>query len=121
MINWYGITDVADVIDGPHAANLAVTWLGSLSNKDDIAKRVSPLTWVRPGLPPILTIHGDQDPLVPYDEAVRLHAALAKAGVTNQLLTIPGGKHGGFTPDERTKIFITIREFLGKAGLGENK
>jgi acetyl esterase/lipase len=113
-INWFGITDVADVIDGPHRANLAVTWLGSLPNRDEIAKRVSPLTYVRAGLPPILTIHGDQDPLVPYDHAVRLHAALTKAGVTNQLLTIPGGKHGGFTPDERTKIFLTIREFLAK-------
>jgi acetyl esterase/lipase len=118
MINWFGITDVPDVIDGPHAANLAVTWLGSLPNKDEIARRVSPLTWVRPGLPPILTIHGDMDQLVPYDEAVRLHAALAKAGVTNQLLTIPGGRHGNFTPEERSKIFSTIRDFLGKNGLG---
>jgi acetyl esterase/lipase len=118
MINWFGITDVADVIDGPHAANLAVTWLGSLPNKDEIAKRVSPLTWVRAGLPPILTIHGDMDQLVPYDEAVRLHAALSKAGVTNQLLTIPGGRHGNFTAEERTKIFSTIREFLSKNGLG---
>jgi acetyl esterase/lipase len=118
MINWFGITDVADVIDGPHAANLAVTWLGSLPNKDEIAKRVSPLTWVRAGLPPILTIHGDMDQLVPYDEAVRLHAALGKAGVANQLLTIPGGRHGNFTPEERTKIFLTIRDFLSKNGLG---
>jgi acetyl esterase/lipase len=118
MINWFGITDVADVIDGPHKANLAVTWLGSLPNKDEIAKRVSPLTYVRPGLPPILTIHGDMDQLVPYDEAVRLHAALTKAGVTNQLLTIPGGRHGNFTPEERTKIFSTSREFLAKNGLG---
>jgi acetyl esterase/lipase len=113
-INWFGIADVADVIDGPHRANLAVTWLGSLPNRDEIAKRVSPLTYVRPGLPPILTIHGDQDQLVPYDQAVRLHAALTKAGVANQLLTIPGGRHGGFTPDERTRIFVTIREFLSK-------
>lgn len=118
MINWYGIADVADVIDGPHKANLAVTWLGSLPNRDEIARRVSPLTYVRPGLPPILTIHGDADQLVPYDEAVRLHAALTKAGVTNQLLTIPGGRHGNFTPEERTKIFTTIREFLAKNGLG---
>src|SRR5260221_4396922 len=44
MVNWFGITDVADVIDGPHAANLAVTWLGSLPNKDEIAKRAWPLT-----------------------------------------------------------------------------
>jgi acetyl esterase/lipase len=118
MINWFGITDVADVIDGPHKANLAVTWLGSLPNKDEVAKRVSPLTYVRPGLPPILTIHGDMDQLVPYDEAVRLHAALTKAGVINQLLTIPGGRHGNFTPEERTKIFSTIRDFLAKNGLG---
>jgi acetyl esterase/lipase len=118
MINWFGITDVADVIDGPHKANLAVTWLGSLPNKDEIAKRVSPLTYVRPGLPPILTIHGDMDQLVPYEEAVRLHAALTRAGVPNQLLTIPGGRHGNFTPEERTRIFATIREFLTKNGLG---
>ena len=117
-INWFGITDVADVIDGPHRANLAVTWLGSLPNKDEIARRVSPLTYVRAGLPPILTIHGDMDQLVPYDHAVRLHSALTKAGVPNQLLTIPGGRHGGFTPEERTRIFAIIREFLGKHGLG---
>jgi acetyl esterase/lipase len=113
-INWFGITDVADVIDGPHRANLAVTWLGGLPNRDEIAKRVSPLTYVRPGLPPILTIHGDMDQLVPYQQAVKLHEGLSKAGVVNQLLTIPGGRHGNFTPDERTRIFSTIREFLQK-------
>jgi acetyl esterase/lipase len=116
-INWYGITDVADVIDGPHKANLAVTWIGSLPNKDELAKRVSPLTYVRSDLPPILTIHGDEDPLVPYDHALRLHAALTKAGVPNQLLTIPNGAHGNFTPEQRTKIFATIREFLAAHGL----
>lgn len=117
IVNWYGITDVADVIDGPHKANLAAQWLGSLPNRDEIARRVSPLTYVRAGLPPVLTIHGDADPLVPYPQAVRMHEALTKAGVPNQLLTIPGGKHGGFTPDERTKIYSTIREFLAKNGV----
>jgi acetyl esterase/lipase len=117
IINWYGITDVYDVIEGPHRANAAMQWFGSLPNREDIARRVSPLTYVRAGLPPILTIHGDADATVPYDHAVRLHQALAKTGVTNQLLTIPGGKHGNFTPQERTKIFTTIREFLTKNGL----
>jgi acetyl esterase/lipase len=119
-INWFGITDVADVIDGPNAANLAVTWFGSLPNKDEIVRRVSPLTYVRPGLPPILTIHGDKDQLVPYNHATRLHEALAKAGVPNQLVTIRNGRHGNFTPEERTQIFVAIREFLKKQGLGEN-
>jgi acetyl esterase/lipase len=116
-INWFGITDVADVIDGPNKANLAVTWLGSLPDKDAIAKRVSPLTYVRAGLPPILTIHGDKDQLVPYNHATRLHDALTKAGVPNQLLTIPNGRHGNFTPEERSMIFATIRDFLKKHGL----
>jgi len=84
VINWYGITDVADVIDGPHRANNAAQWMGGMPNKMEIARRVSPLTYVRAGLPPILTIHGDADMTVPYQEAVRLHAALTKAGTPNQ-------------------------------------
>lgn len=117
IINWYGITQVGDILDGPDRKSYAVAWLGSLPNREEIAKRVSPLTYVRPGLPPILTIHGDADPTVPYTQAVRLHEALKNAGVSNELLTIPGGKHGGFTPEERTRIFVTIRNFLEKNGL----
>jgi acetyl esterase/lipase len=119
VINWFGISDVPDVIDGPHKANAAVRWFGSLPNRMEIARRVSPLTYVRPGLPPILTVHGDADPTVPYSEAVKLHEELAKVNVPNQLVTIPGGKHGNFTPQEREKIYTTIREFLAKNGLGQ--
>ena len=117
IINWYGITDVGDLLDGPNMKTYAVTWLSSLTNRYEIAKRVSPLEYVRPGLPPILTIHGDADPTVPYSHATRLHEALNKAGVPNQLLTIPGGKHGGFTQEETLKIFATIQQFLQKHGL----
>jgi dipeptidyl aminopeptidase/acylaminoacyl peptidase len=54
---------------------------------------------------------------VPYQHGVQLHQALTKAGVTNQLVTVPAGRHGNFTPEERTKIYIAIREFLAKNGL----
>jgi dipeptidyl aminopeptidase/acylaminoacyl peptidase len=117
IVNWYGITDVGDLLDGPNTQTYAVTWLSSLTNRYEIAKRVSPLEYVRPGLPPILTIHGDADPTVPYSHGARLHEALTKAGVPNQLLTIPGGKHGGFTRDETLKIFATIQQFLQKHNL----
>ena len=112
IINWYGITDVSDLLEGPNRQTYAVAWLGSLTNRVEVAQRVSPLTYVRPGLPPILTIHGDADTIVPYSQAVRLHDALNKAGVPNQLVTIPGGKHGGFSKEETLKIFTTIQEFL---------
>jgi acetyl esterase/lipase len=116
-INWFGVTDVYDVIEGPNRANAAMTWFGSLPNREEVARRVSPLTYVRAGLPPILTIHGDTDRVVPYPHAVRLHEALNKVGVANQLLTIPGGGHGNFTPEQRVQIFTTIREFLAKHSL----
>ncbi|MEX2116840.1 MAG: alpha/beta hydrolase [Bacteroidota bacterium] len=112
VVNFFGITDVADLLSGPNRQEYAVSWIGSQENGVSVARRVSPLTYVRMGLPPILTIHGDNDQLVPYSHAVRLHEALTKAGIRNELLTIPGGRHGGFTDDETKKIFQTIREFL---------
>jgi acetyl esterase/lipase len=114
IVNWYGITDVADLLEGPNLKSYAVTWLGSLENRKEIAARVSPLTYVRPGLPPVLSIQGDADPTVPYTHSVRLHAALEKAGVPNQLITVPGGKHGNFPRDEYPKLYSQVRDFLAK-------
>jgi acetyl esterase/lipase len=118
IINWYGITDVAEMLQGPNIRSYAISWLGSLPNREELAKRVSPLTYVRAGVPPVLTIHGDADPLVPHSEAVRLHEALTKAGVKNQLLTIPGGGHGDFTAEQDIKAFETIHAFLASVGIG---
>lgn len=112
VINWFGISDVNDLIQGKNLKNYAVMWMGSQPNAAEIAKRVSPLTYVREGLPPILTIHGDKDDVVPYSHATRLHEALDKAKVKNQLYTIKGGGHGGFTQAEYVKAYETIWEFL---------
>jgi acetyl esterase/lipase len=117
IINWYGITDVGDLLDGPNTKSYAVEWMGSMPNRFEIADRVSPLTYVRAGLPPILTIHGDADPTVPYQHGVQLHEELTKVGVSNQLHTVPGGRHGGFNRPETIAIFETIQEFLKSNGL----
>lgn len=119
VVNWYGITDVNDLLEGANRQTYAVTWLGSLTDREQVARRVSPLTYVRSGLPPILTIHGDADTVVPYTHALRMHEALNKAGVANQLHTVPGGKHGGFSREERLKIFEVIHGFLKKHNLGK--
>ena len=117
IIDWYGIADVGDLLDGSNRKSYAVAWLGSQPNREEIARIVSPLTYVRSGLPPILSIQGDADPTVPYSHSVRLQEGLEKAGVAHELVTIPGGKHGNFTPEERTKIYVAIREFLTRNGL----
>jgi acetyl esterase/lipase len=119
VINWFGITDVPDVIDGQNQQPAARRWFDDLklANSLDIAKKVSPLSYVRAGLPPIITIHGDSDRTVPYPEAVKLHEALAKVNVPNQLVTVPGGGHGNFTADQRVVVYAAIKAFLSKNGL----
>ena len=118
IINWYGITEVGDLLDGPNIRSYAVEWMGSLENRFEIAERVSPMTYVRAGLPPTLTIHGDADPTVPYQHAIALHEKLDELGVSNVLHTVPGGGHGGFNREQTLAIFETIRRFLSQHGLG---
>jgi len=112
IVNWYGITDVADLLDGPNRKSYAVQWLGSQPDRVAIAERVSPLSYVSTALPPIISIHGDADPVVPYTHATRLHAALEHAGIANELVTVPGGGHGGFPPDQMSRAYTAIFEFL---------
>ena len=120
IVNWFGIADVLDELHGANAKGYAVVWFGDQPNADDLAKRVSPINYVTSSVPPIITIHGDKDELVPYSQSVRLHKALDAAGVKNQLYTVAGGNHGGFSPEETQKIWAAIRHFLQEnvKGLG---
>ncbi len=54
----------------------------------------SPVSHVRPGLPPTLLIHGQRDRLVPPAHSELLANHLRAAGVKTVLLRIPWGRHG---------------------------
>ena len=117
IVNWFGITDVADLFSGPNAKGYAIEWFGSLADRDQLARRVSPLYLVRKDAPAVITIHGDKDTLVPYTHAQRLHEALARDGVRNELITIPNGGHGGFPPDQQSRAMAAVRAFLKANGI----
>ncbi len=117
IVNWFGITDVNELLSGPNRQDYAVSWLGTVPNRDAVAKSVSPLTYVRKTSPPVFTVHGDRDQLVPYQQAVRLKKALDASGVDNVLITIPGGMHGGFSPAEYVRCFAAIERFLKNHGI----
>lgn len=120
IVNWYGITNLADLLNnGPGSSgNFTEAWIGSSPNRAATAARVSPLNHVRQGLPPIISIHGDEDSIVPYSQGVELHEALNGADVPNELITIEGGGHGGFTSMQMSDIYASIRRFLNEHGVG---
>lgn len=95
VVDYYGATDLLPLVpeDKPHRSK----WLSGPYDPVEMTRRMSPLTWVRPGLPPVLMLHGDADKSVPYSDSVRLGEALSKVGVPNELVTVPGGAHGRHT------------------------
>ena len=117
VVNWYGITDFTPLVDDP-AKGFAVRWIGNQPSYKQVAAHVSPITHAsRAGLPPVITIHGDADPTVPYDQATRLTEALKKGGGQVELVTIPGGRHGGFEGAQMVRAFSAIEAFLTKNGI----
>lgn len=121
VVNLFGIADVADIIEGPNAKHYAMEWFGSRPDRRELARQLSPVNNVRPGLPAIITMHGDQDNIAPYSGAVKLHQELDKAKVPNKLITIKGRGHGGFSREEMAAGYAAIREFLRQNGIIEAK
>lgn len=119
IVNWYGISDVNDLIAGPDLKNYAVMWMGSQRDADAIAKSVSPLTYVSKDNPPVISIHGDKDSVVPYSQSVRLHDALTKAGVKNKLVTVKDGDHGMFKQTDYEQAFVEIWKFLSENNVSQ--
>ncbi len=100
----------------PASAGLGpVTRIAAAINFYGAASGVSSM--FRRGLPPILNIHGDADPAVPYAQSASLTKALKEAGDDAELITVPGGQHG-FTPDEMAKLWPQIFKWLKKRKIG---
>lgn len=72
------------------------------------AAAASPLTYIRGGEPPVLIVHGSEDPVVAVTQARKLRNALEAAGDAVHLYYVPGGLHsmGG------ELLYAVMDEFL---------
>lgn len=116
VINWLGITDIAAVdafleATKPVFGNYARAWIGDKSRLAAISAAYSPVNIVDRQSPPVLTIHGTRDSVVPFDQAVALHDRLGALGVRNQLLALDGGTHAGFTDAQFNQAFGAMLAF----------
>jgi acetyl esterase/lipase len=75
-----------------------------------------PVRSVNREYPPTLLLHGEKDTDVPYEQSAMMAAALAKAQVEHELVTISGGDHG--FDAERNEVseraMYKVLAFLGR-------
>ncbi len=123
VVNYFGVTEIPSLIGLPgdidRSSPMAPEALligGVLTDNFEKARAASPTTYVSPGDPPVLTIHGTADPTVPYDQALRLDHALNRAGVPSYFITVRGAGHGGFPAEAQDRV----RAFFSKVLLGED-
>lgn len=123
VVDYFGPTDflqmdahsisdqiVHDAMDSPESQLVG----GPIQDNVALAAAANPLTWLTPQAPPYLMIHGDADPLVPFNQSELLQAGLAEAGVPNELVRVAGGGHGSGAEFETGVLEARVEAFLGK-------
>jgi acetyl esterase/lipase len=112
VVNYFGPTDLA-AKDIPDVSKpLLNDFLGGTpSEKAEVAKQASPVTFVTKDDAPVLTFQGTKDPLVPPTQAVKLANAMSAAGVPGRVELLIGAGHG-WQGDELARTLLETTVFL---------
>jgi acetyl esterase/lipase len=104
VVNYFGPTDMTVGRFPDASSKILENFLGgSLEAHREEYRRASPVTYLTPDDPPVLTFQGTVDPLVPYEQAEILHRRLADLHILNRLVVLEGRGHGwGGADMERT-------------------
>jgi len=111
--SYYGPTDLTAIaVDFGSRAQAAITKLiGATSEENPAAyRKASPVTYVAPGKPPILLIHGAEDRLVPFEQSKRLLEACVRAGVSAKLVKVENADHDFEPRDPSKPLGMTAEE-----------
>lgn len=69
--------------------------LGGLAqDKPELARKLSPITMLHAGSPPVFVAHGDADKVLSFQNALALREAAEKAGVPVECVISKGADHG---------------------------
>jgi acetyl esterase/lipase len=115
---WLG-TDMPLPADGPASIGrpLPTRWAAPNAETLARAREMSPMTYIRAGLPPTFIVNGDSDHTVDPTQSAELKKALDAAGIPNGQDIVPGGGHGNFSPEESQKATLLCLQFLKANGV----
>ena len=118
IISFYGGANLTTILkqSTPHGLSVRVPALdlllgGQPDDLPELARLASPVFHVDRNDPPLLLLHGDQDPQMPINQAHELGGAYKKARATVQFEVVHGAAHGGamFYDEERLAV---VKDFL---------
>ena len=114
VVAWYPLTDFSALSDDDPASNFPSLWLGGpLGSVPDLVEQARLPRLARGDAPPILLQHGTVDTMAPFDQSVRMHAALVAAGARVEFDRFEGADHFfvGCTDDEVRALFARAMQF----------
>jgi acetyl esterase/lipase len=82
-----------------------------------LLREMSPINYIKRGLPPFLLIQGDADKTVHYEQSLNFQAKLRENGVPCELVTVKGAPHritewDKFDPSYKEKLVAWLEEKL---------
>lgn len=114
VVNVFGPTDMASCYEKSSVAWIFRLFLGGTPEESTaLYKSSSPTNYVTKDDPPVLTIHGDRDKLVPIQQARLLNKKLKAVGVPHTLMVIQGAGHG-FRGEHRRRAEQAMWDFFEK-------
>lgn len=120
VVDYYGPTNFLTILNQstPHGLSVRVPALNLLlgdrpERLPELARLASPVFHVDSTDPPLLMIHGDQDPQVPINQSHELHGVYKSKKLPVHFEVVHGGAHGGsqFLDDRRSKM---VSRFFAK-------
>lgn len=113
IVSYFGASDLLTILAQSTPYGLGIrepalkALLGGLPNDEEaLARLASPVFQVDARDPPLLLLHGDQDPQMPINQSHELEGAYERAGLDAKLIVVHGAGHGGgaFFDAERTSL-----------------
>jgi acetyl esterase/lipase len=123
VCDFFGPSDFLRMDDVPgemthHAPDSPESQLlgGPIRECPDRVARANPITYVTPGDPPFLIVHGQEDFTVIANQSELLYQALRRNGVEARLHLVPGAGHGfsSATPAQRAEIDGWVDAFFDR-------
>ena len=120
ILSYYGASNLMTILkqSTPYGLGVRIPALqlllgGQPDDIEELAKLASPVYHLDANDPPLLLLHGDQDPQMPINQSLELYGAYREKGLDAEFLPVYQAAHGGkrFYEGERLKA---ATEFLKK-------